>query len=303
MSNSTNKVILLTGATGFTGSYVLKKLVAAGWKIHLLVRSESFNKLPHSYDNVVFHIYDGSIASISKVFSLSSPECVVHMASLIVGEHTRDMIDDLIESNIMFGTQLLEVMVEKDVRNFINTGTYWEHYEGAEYSPVGLYAATKYAFQNILQYYVEAKGIRAITLKLFDGYGPNDLRGKLMTFLLKAITTGKALDLSPGKQQIDLVYIDDVVEAFIIAIERLGRSKVEGHDVYGVCTKSLYTLQEVVGIVEKIIGKKANVSWGGRAYRDREVMLPAQHLPILPGWEAKVSLEQGVKNILLLNEN
>ena len=60
-------------------------------------------------------------------------------------------IKEMINSNIMFGTQILEAMVLHSVPYFVNTGTYWQHFDGKSYNPNSLYAATKQSFQDILK--------------------------------------------------------------------------------------------------------------------------------------------------------
>jgi len=301
MLNNTglSKRLFLTGATGFSGSYVLKGFVDAGWNVDIFLRSTPLKRLLIGYeDAVTFHAYDGSMDSVSKALLLAKPDLVIHMASMVLGTHDKNTIGELIASNILLGTQLLEGMVEHGIDKFINTGSYWEHYQGEEYNPVGLYAATKYAFQNILHYYVEAKGFHAITLKLFDAYGLNDPRPKLINLLLNAVATGQKLDLSPGEQKVDLIHVDDVVSAYLTAANRLMSSVNVSNEVYGVGTGCLYSIKEIVEIIESITDDKLNIVWGGRPYREREVMMPCQHLKELPNWNAKVSLKQGIRKIL-----
>ncbi|RME61371.1 NAD-dependent epimerase/dehydratase family protein, partial [Candidatus Parcubacteria bacterium] len=159
---------------------------------------------------------------------------------------------------------------------------------------VNLYAATKKAFQDILQFYIEARGLRAITLKLYDTYGANDPRPKLINLLQRAAETGEALALSPGEQKADFVHVDDVVNAYRIAAERLLGGQVAGHEGYGVYTGRPLTIRRLVALMEEKLGRKLNVTWGGRPYRDREVMAPYYGLPTLPGWKPKHALEDSL---------
>jgi len=289
---------LVTGVSGFVGSNLVNGLIQEGWDVSVIVRPTSSMKLLLGTSNKI-DVYEttGAPECILDIVGRAKPDVVFHLASLVVNEHRSDEAVPLIESNITFGTQLLEAMAFHGVERFVNTGTYWEHYENREYSPVNLYAATKHAFQNILQYYVEAKGINAVTLKLFDLYGSNDPRPKILNLLMKAIKTGKTLSMSPGDQKIDLVHIDDVVAAYLAVAKRLNEGDVLGHEVYGVRTGKKVSLKELVEILESLTGKNLCIEWGGRPYRQREVMVPTDRLATPPNWNVSVGIDEGLSRI------
>ncbi len=267
----------VTGATGFVGSNIVSKLVQEGWQVDVVTRpSSDLEKLGAFLSRLNVCEYDGDVFTMIDLMERRKPDVVFHVASLFLSDHDAGQIDRLINSNIVFGVHLLEAMSKVGVRDIVNTGTSWEHYNNKHYSPVNLYAATKRAFWDLLQFYVEARGIRAITLKLFDTYGPNDIRPKLLNKLIKGADVKGDFAMSPGKQKIDLVHITDVVEAYMIAAKKLLAGEVEGCRDYFVKTGTSITIQDLVEVVEKKVGKKINVQWGGRPYRDREVMVPAE---------------------------
>lgn len=293
-----NKV-LLTGATGFTGSYVLRRLLEAGWSVDILVRpTSSMDLIQDVTPKIGIHLYTGSTEETMRIVSSVAPDVVVHLASMVVGEHKPADVTGIIESNILLGTQLLEAMARAGIKNFVNTGTYWEHFEGRDYSPVELYAASKFAFQNILQYYVELQGVNAITLKLFDAYGPLDPRSKLMNLLLRVSKTKERIQMTAGDQKIDLIHVSDVASAYVVAAERLCSNLVKGHEIYGVSSGSRLSVKEVVEKFEKVSGEKLEIEWGKRPYRKREVMDPCQ-LERLPGWTPQITLVEGIASLLM----
>lgn len=298
-----SKRVLLTGATGFTGSYVLRELLEAGWQVDILVRlSSSMSMIEDVKSKVGIHVYTGTTEEMMRIVSTTSPDVVIHVASMVVGEHKPNDVTGIIESNILFGTQLLESMAQAGVKCFVNTGTYWEHFQSRDYSPVELYAASKFAFQNILQYYVELKSIHAITLKLFDAYGSNDPRAKLMNLLLRASKTGELVQMTKGEQKIDLIHVRDVAAAYVVAADRLCNGLVQGHEIYGVGSGNRLSVKDVVKVFERVSGRKINIEWGKRPYREREVMDPCR-LEVLPGWVPHIALEEGISSILLLDRN
>jgi nucleoside-diphosphate-sugar epimerase len=286
---------IVTGGTGFIGSNLVKRLIAEGWRVHLIVRpTSSLEQLNEVIDRVHVHIYDGSIESLFEIFELSQPTIVFHLASLFLAEHTSRDIAPMIQSNLTFATQLVEVMVTNKVYQLINTGTSWQHYQDREYSPVCLYAATKQAFETILQFYLETTSLKAITLKLFDSYGAKDPRQKLFALLEKVSKQQQALGMSPGEQKINLVYIEDIIDAYFVAIKRLQNGLINSHEIYAVSGESVLSLHEIVSIYEEKTGNKLPILWGQRSYRDREVMEPWSKGISIEGWKPQISLREGI---------
>lgn len=286
--------VLLTGATGFIGRHVFRRLVEEGHDVAALVRPNSrLDVLQPANSRVHLLVYDGTYSSLHAAVAATRPNLVIHLASLFLSHHSALDVARLIESNLNFPTQLLEAMAEFDVKHLINTGTSWQHFEGKNYNPVNLYAATKQAFETLLSFYVEAKGIRAITLKLFDTYGPNDDRVKLFSLLRGAAKTGEALRMSPGEQVLDLVYIDDVVDAFLLSMAHL--PLVTTTESYAVSGPDRISLRELVRVYENTVGRRVPVEWGERSYRPREVMMPWKAHDLVPGWQARVPLIDGIK--------
>jgi nucleoside-diphosphate-sugar epimerase len=287
-------VVFVTGATGFIGSHLVKRLNEVKWDVHIIKRTNSnLDTLGPIKNKVHFHTYDGTVQSLLKAMSDVRPDTVFHLASFFTAEHEAKQINDLIQSNIQFSTHLLEAMTVNNVRMLVNTGTSWQHYQNQSYSPVCLYAATKQAFEAILKYYSEVNSVNAITLKLFDTYGPNDTRKKLFNLLDEHSRSGKVLAMSGGDQLIDLVYIDDVIDAYLCAANLLKKNNINHEMSYCVTSGSPIKLKEIVQRYCQLLDKTINIKWGVLPYRHREVMIPWSSGTILPGWSSKVSLDEG----------
>lgn len=273
------KRCLVTGATGFVGSNLCKKLIEQDWNVTIICRKSSkLDNLEEIKNRINIFEYDNDLKNMIKFLKENKFEIVFHLASLFIAEHESKDVDNLLNSNIVFGTHLLEGMKESENKLLINTGTSWQHYNSEEYNPVDLYAATKEAFEKILKYYVEAEEVRCITLKLFDTYGENDTRPKLINLLNKFADEGKELDMSLGEQKLDLVYIDVVTNTFIKAYELLKNNEEIKNEVYGVSSGKQISLREIVENFERETGKKLKINWGARPYRKREVMEPIRSL-------------------------
>jgi nucleoside-diphosphate-sugar epimerase len=288
--------IVITGATGFVGSNLTKYFLNLNYEVHLIVRPNSdLSNLNMNDSNLKIFRYDNNLNSLISFFKVTNPICTFHLASNFVAEHNSSQIDGLVASNILFGLHLLEAMKEANVRTLINTGTSWQHYNNEDYNPVSLYAATKQAFESLIEYYVQAEEFKAITLKLFDTYGEMDRRPKLINLLNQFSRDNTELKLSPGDQKINLVHIEDVCIAYNSAMKLVSKQNNGTHKKYVVKHANSYSLKQVLNIFEKETNKKLNIFWGGKSYRKREVMQLWEKGEVLPNWEAKIGLEEGLR--------
>jgi len=290
---------LITGATGYVGAKLCQRLLTDGWQVAVLVR-ETGRPLAATLESAVnAHKYDGSTQSVMNAVAVEKPDVVFHLASLFIAEHRSDQVTDLINSNLLFATQLAEACARAGVKCFINTGTTWQHYRSDVYDPACLYAATKQAFEDILDFYADAFNMRIVTLKLFDTYGPDDPRPKLINLLVRAIKTGEILGMSPGEQVLDLVHIDDVTHAFVVSAEQLIKANsFASHVRYAVASGNPVSVRQLVALLKEISGRSIDVTFGARPYREREVMHPWQAGQCPPGWKAQIDTLPGLASLL-----
>ena len=288
--------IFITGATGFIGKHLVEQLVLDGCDVTINVRNDStaFNKKINKYCLGI-----NGIEEDIEFFKKESFDGIIHLASLYLTIHKPAEALKLIDSNLQFSTYVLECAVQAKIYWFINTGTFWQHYQNSDYSPINLYAATKQAFESIAKYYIETRQINFCTLKLSDTYGPNDTRTKVFNIWQRIVKSGETLDMSPGEQLIDISYIDDVVAAFILLAKHLQKdhSLTNNGVVYAVKANKRFTLKQLACIFENITQNKLNINWGGRDYKDREVMVPWEGGDVVPGWEPKISIETGIRKL------
>ena len=219
-----------------------------------------------------------------------------HLAARFVSQHTPNDVSGLVHDNVLFSAQLYEALANSRCKGVVTAGTGWQHQVSAPDKPVNLYAATKQAAQDLLGYFVDISALRAVTLKFFDTYGPGDDRPKLFAALRQASESGVALSMSPGEQFLDLVHIDDVVNAFLIAGERVFDGEAEPNEKFAVLASERHTLREVVELYRRATGNDVGIVWGGRPYRPREVMVPWVGEP-LPGWQPRIRLEDGLRTL------
>ena len=289
-------IALVTGGTGFVGGHLVRCLATSGIEVHAVVRRPMTDPAVTALSEcAAIHQLDGTTAALTHIVEAVKPDIVYHLAARFVAEHGADDIDKLVHDNLLFGLQLLDAMRAAHVTRFITAGSAWQHYGNADYSPVNLYAATKQAFAALLQYYVDAHGVHAVTLELTDSYGHGDTRRRLIPFMLEAERTDQTMSMVHPELPLDFVHASDVAEAFVKAGERVTNSTVARHEVFAVRSGSPLPVRDLFAAWERSRGVAIKAKWGERAVRDREVLEPWTQGKLLPGWAPRVSLEHGLR--------
>ena len=288
--------ILVTGATGFIGRNLTRELS----KQHNLYILGQFDGDPEIL-GLPGYVMTDDIPALAAYIKENKIDGIIHLASLYLTIHEPQQVKDLVSSNVFFGTAVLEAAsLAGGVKWFLNTGSIWQNYNvtGSKYNPVNLYAATKQAFVDMAKYYSEVFNIRFCTLKLCDTYGPNDTRKKIFKLFKDNAESGDILKMSPGEQKLDILFISDIISGFKHLTDLLA-SQEDLEEEYVLSSGHQLSLKDIASEFERVSGMKLNIEWGGRPYRDREVMIPWKG-KVLPMWEAHVELEEGIK--LFLNQ-
>ncbi|MCA0293696.1 MAG: NAD(P)-dependent oxidoreductase [Actinobacteria bacterium] len=278
------ETVLVTGATGFVGSHLVSALAGSGHRVHALVRTPGALGIP----GVLAHPFTDSIAETPGIIDQVRPDVVVHLATRFAAQHDPGQLRTMVDANVTFGTVVAEGCARVGAR-LVHATSAWQHYEGATYAPVSLYAATKQAFVDVLAYYTQAAGLRAAEVCLFDTYGPADSRRKLVWLLLDAARTGAPLALGTGRPLIDLTHVDDVVAAFGVAVA----GEVDGGRLV-VRSGHPLSVRALAGLVEEVTGRRLDVEWDARPDRPRE-MLQDWDVPGSPSsWRPLTPLRDGL---------
>jgi nucleoside-diphosphate-sugar epimerase len=294
--------IFITGASGYIGQQLVCKLINNSSYSLLLLQSIKSNRNFISNKKVKYYFYNKKGFNLKKIFLKEKPDVVIHLAAKsFIDEYKKNDLEELINSNIIFSINLLDAMRQSGIKKIINTGTYWEqYYQNGKYHPVNFYASFKKAFQDILQYYVEVHDFRAITLRLYDIYGQEDKRKKIIPILLKNIGTRKLINMSEGEQYVDFIHINDVILSYSKSIEYVLKNKIPQNVSVDVGSGKPIKLKQCILLIEKIFQKNLMVNLGARPYRQREVMKVKANLKEakrIINWKPTISIQKGLNMI------
>ena len=211
------QTILVTGATGFLGSHLLKSLNADGFDVIVIKRSfsnvcriEQFLNKP----NIKF--YDIDKTNIERVFSDNKINAVIHCA-VDYGKNTSE-IYDILNSNLMFPVKLLDLCVKYSVSLFINTDSYYNK-DDIPFSYTYHYPMSKKSLVLWLKYF--SKQIKIANVILEHVFGEKDNESKFVPQMINRIAYKKEthIDLTKGEQYKDFIYVEDVVNAYMKILE------------------------------------------------------------------------------------
>ena len=288
--------VLITGITGYIGSHLARALLPE-WEVYGLVREPlNLEYLEDIQEKIHFLFYSGTYESMSAAIQASQPDLVYHLATYYTGDHSPERLVQLLNANIVLGGHLLEAMYVWKSPAIVYASTYAAHYQGEEYRPINLYAATKQAFSDLLAYYTDAGLLRAVTLVISDTYGPKDHRPKVLNAAVRAARAGEKMSFSAGTQVYDIVYIDDVVSAFALAGEQLCLGQYR-NEVFQIVSEAPLSLRETVEKMLHINHLTLNAGWGERPAAERAMTEALRLYPTVPGWIPRVSLEEGLSKL------
>lgn len=270
--------ILLTGATGFLGSHLLKGLLQNGYGVVILKRSASNCSRIEAELNQC-KAYDADQTSAEQLFRLEQIDAVIHCAT----EYGRNQpqTEYVIQANLIFPLSILEAAIAARCLYFINTDSFFTkqlperfHSSTALYMPE--YTLSKYQFREWGRLRAIEQKISFINLQMEHIYGPDDSPGKFIPFLIQSMQNGvESLELTDGIQIRDFVHVEDVVTAYLVVLEHL--AEFSGYCSLEVGTGESHTIREMVESIRRELGAKTALNFGALPRKETEIMYSTAH--------------------------
>lgn len=272
--------ILITGALGFIGSHLTRRLVNEGLKVGIIKRENSdVCRIRDLMDRVAAYDVDlRDSQGVFKVISHFKPDVIFHLAAYYAVDHKLQEISLMVNTNVLGTINLLQASKESTVKVFVNTSSCFVYKESTNklresnnLSPLNLYALTKIQAEKACTFYAKKYGLKTITFRLFPPYGPADRERRLIPYVIKSFLEGERPKMTTGKQRWDFIYVDDIVDAYfkLLSISDL----LQKHEILNIGTGNVVSVRDVVLRIKEIIGADLEPEWGVIPHRKNEVWL------------------------------
>lgn len=284
------KRVLATGAAGFIGFHLSRRLVEAG---HSVVGLDNINdyydvrlkqaRLAQLSDMPGFRFVRGDLADADAMDALFAAEGFTHVVNLAAQAGVRYSLKNpqsYIQSNMVGFGNVLEGCRRHKVRHLVfassssvyglNTAQPFSTRHNVDH-PVSLYAASKKSNELMAHAYAHLYGLPCTGLRFFTVYGPWGRPDMALHLFTTAILRGRPIDVfNHGRMRRDFTYVDDIVEGVIRAMERIPRGAPhwDGANpdpatssapwrVYNIGNNTTVELGEFIAIIEEALGKTA----------------------------------------------
>ena len=303
---------LVTGAAGFIGARTAEMLISDG---HSVVGIDNLNdaydprmkqfrlKKLQALPNFTFHRMDISEKSVIEPFKDQKFEAVINLAARAGVRYSVENPWVFVESNMIGTLNMLELCKQTGTKKFIMASTSSIYGEDPPYptpesapssEPLQPYAASKKGAEAMAHAYHHLYGIDVSIVRYFTVYGPAGRPDLALFRFVQWISEGRPVRINgDGKQSRGFTYIDDIARGTILALKPLGYEVVNlgGHEVI--------TINDLVTLIEEVVGKKAVVEHGPPNPADMFTnWADVTKAGELLGWEPQFDMRAGVQKLV-----
>jgi CDP-paratose synthetase len=293
--------ILLSGSTGFLGSYLLKEFIRNNHTVIALKRSTSKTWRINDYlensspqENMPFFL-DIDKIKVKKIFTDYNIDIVVNT---VTDYGKENKYSSIVETNLLFGLRLFEESLRHKVKTIINTDTLLS-------SNINSYALSKAQLVEWMKFLAN-QDTRMINIKIEHMYGPEDDEKKFIYWLINKLKENtETIPLTSGIQKRDFIYIDDVVSAYTSIINNL--DKLAGYEEFELgCGSNIRVKQFIEQIYDELTKYqkiKTKLNFGKIPYRKNENMEMKADISKFKklGWTPKTSICKGIEKLIKIN--
>ncbi len=297
--------VLITGANGFIGANLTRRLLTKNFEIHAVSRKDSqIWRLEEIAEKI--NIHRGDLADkdfVHKLISSVKPQYIFHLAQY-GGYPLQKELNRIIEINLMSTINLLIEAEKTGFKKFVYSGSSSEY--GIKKKPMSeknlIEPNTYYGiFKAASSLFCRHKGhdakLPVSVLRLFSVYGPWEEPGRLMPTLAKKFINGENVQLVRKDVARDFVFVEDVVDVMILAM----KSKRANDQIINIGTGKQTSLKDLVEKAESAWKGKIKAEWGnieGRPFDSSKWVANVSLAKKTLGWKSKTDLETGLKKTL-----
>jgi nucleoside-diphosphate-sugar epimerase len=295
--------ILITGATGFVGSNLARFLINKNVSLHIILRKTSnVWRIEDIIKRLTIHYCDLTDKEETKrVVSLIKPNIIFHLA-VYGGYPSQSETSKIIIVNFVGTVNLLNACIEEGFNCFINAGSSSEY--GIKFKamkeedllePINIYGVTKAAATLYSSALAKKFNLPIITLRLFSPYGYYEDAARLIPYLVLSMLKNKEIKLSSPHAVRDFIFIEDVIRAFILTVEK--KEALLPGTILNVGSGFNTKVNEVFYKLKEIIDYKMDFSIEGHP-RDSDTLRDwranTKKIKETLGWVPKNNLEEGL---------
>ncbi len=285
------------------GANLCKRLLNDGHEVHLLLReAHSRWRIDSIQNEVNIHILDLSdVEALWSSIASIRPDWVFHLAAYGAYSSQSDL-RRMTETNLMATVNLVDTCCKVGFDVFINTGSSSEYglkdhapSESERLEPNSLYAITKAAATHYCRHIAQTRNVSLTTLRLYSVFGPYEEPTRLIPTLIVEGLKGRLPSLVNPSVARDYIFIDDVLEAYILAASN--PTKTTGK-IYNIGTGVQTSLREVVNLACRLLPIKDEPEWGTMPDREWDASIwVADHRSIAKDldWQPGYSLQDGFR--------
>jgi len=302
---------LVTGCAGFIGSHLVDKLLDLGYEIigmdcftDYYPREIKEANISNALNNKNFKLIEEDILNMDNY---PEGDCVFHLAAQAgVRASWGKSFEIYTRNNVQATQKLLEFYKVSNIKKFVyasSSSVYGDAElpmkEDSLLKPVSPYGVTKLAGENLCYLYLKNYGVPTVSLRYFTVYGPGQRPDMAIHRFVKAILNEEEITIyGDGTQTRDFTFVDDAVEATILAAE----NNLVGV-VFNIGGGSRISVNELIKMVEEITGKIAKIKYIEKQKGDVEDTLADTSKMKALGWKPKVKLEAGLTRFTKWYEN
>lgn len=296
---------LILGGGGFVGAAIADCLLLAGHSIRIFERPrvESYRKF--RADEQVEWITGDFLSSHDVSCAIDGVDVVLHLVSTTLPKNSNDDPIYDVQSNVVGTLQMLNAMVSRNIRKIVFISSGGTVYGNPKYLPIDedhptdplvSYGITKLAIEKYLHLYEHMHGIKAISLRVSNSYGERQrietAQGAIGVFLHRALCGNPIEIWGDGSVTRDYIYISDVAEAFVRAVEYSGSS-----NVFNISSGAGTSLNELICMLEASLGKPIERRYLPARPFDVPVNLLSNNLARTElHWTPSTSMREGISN-------